>query len=279
MYLRLAFAVAAHLNTEILLADEVLAVGDIAFQRKCLRKMSEISRQGRTVLFVSHNMAAIAGLCRHGLVLVAGKLMFEGSAQEAIRLYTDMIFNAQSTSMHVIDLSGARDRRSPQGTLLQAIELYTHQDEPLLRGIPVGGSLKIRVHFSLPHPTSVFDVGLGFSNAFGQRVFTAHTLFEPAREHVAVVGPQVVVCEIPRLTLLPGDYVLRVWLDIGNAEADLIDSAARIRILESDFYGSGKLPKEGIFVLEQHWSLDSGGSTEERMEGTPFPEPSPRQVV
>jgi len=255
MYLRLAFAVAAHLNTEILIADEVLAVGDIAFQRKCLRKMNEVSRQGRTVLFVSHNMAAVADLCNRGLVLDAGKLTFDGPVKQAIQLYTGMMFNTQGTPSHIIDLSGALDRRSPQGKLLQAIELYTNQDEPLVRGIPLGANLRIRVHFTLPRPTSVFDVGLGFNNTFGQRVFTAHTLFEPSRDHTQVVGTQVVVCEIPSLTLVPGDYVLRVWLDIGNIEADLIDSAARIRVLESDFYGGGKLPSDGMFVLEHRWSL------------------------
>jgi lipopolysaccharide transport system ATP-binding protein len=255
MYLRLAFAVAAHLKTEILLADEVLAVGDIAFQRKCLRKMREVNRQGRTVLFVSHNMAAISELCRRGLVLDTGKLIFDGSAKEAIQLHTGMIFNTQSSESHIINLSGALDRRSAQGKFLQAIELYTNHQQPLLRGMPVGASLKVRVHFSLPQPTSAFNVGLGFNNTFGQRVFTAHTLFEPGIAHAQIVGAQVAICEIPSLTLLPGDYVLRVWLDIGNVEADLIDSAARIKILESDYYGSGKLPRDGAFVLEQHWSL------------------------
>jgi lipopolysaccharide transport system ATP-binding protein len=255
MYLRLAFAVAAHIETEILLADEVLAVGDIAFQRKCLRKMREVNRQGRTVLFVSHNMAAISELCRRGLVLDTGKLIFDGSAKEAIQLHTSMIFNTQSSESHIINLSGALDRRSAQGKFLQAIELYTNHQQPLLRGMPVGASLNVRVHFSLPQPTSAFNVGLGFNNTFGQRVFTAHTLFEPGMGHAQIVGAQVAICEIPSLTLLPGDYVLRVWLDIGNVEADLIDSAARIKILESDYYGSGKLPRDGAFVLEQHWSL------------------------
>jgi lipopolysaccharide transport system ATP-binding protein len=257
MYLRLAFAVAAHLKTEILLADEVLAVGDIAFQRKCLRKMREVNRQGRTVLFVSHNMAAVSELCRRGVVLDMGKLIFDGSVKEAIQLHTRMIFSTQNSDSHIINLTEALDRRSPQGKFLQAIELYTNHQQPLLRGIPVGGSLKVRVHFALPHPTTAFNVGLGFNNAFGQRVFTAHTLFEPGMDHAQIVGVQVAVCEIPSLTLLPGDYVLRVWLDIGNVEADLIDSAAQIKVLESDYYGSGKLPNDGAFVLEQHWSLGS----------------------
>jgi lipopolysaccharide transport system ATP-binding protein len=257
MYLRLAFAVAAHLNTEILIADEVLAVGDVAFQRKCLRKMSEVARQGRTVLFVSHNMAAVADLCSRGIVLDAGKLTFDGSAKQAIQLYIAMMFHAHSTPSHIIDLREALNRRSPQGKLLHAVELYTNHDQPLVKGIPLGGRLKVRVHFDLPSATSAFNVGLGFNNAVGQRVFTAHTLFEPNRDPAPVSGPQVLVCEIPSLTLVPGDYVLRVWLDVGNTEADLIDSAARITVLESDFYGSGKLPSDGMFVLDHSWALGS----------------------
>ncbi len=257
MYLRLAFAVAAHLNTEILIADEVLAVGDIAFQRKCLRKMSEVARQGRTVLFVSHNMAAVADLCSRGIVLDGGKLIFDGSAKQAIQLYIGMMFHTNGAPSHIIDLRGALDRRSPQGKLLQAIEMYTDHDRPLLTDIKLGGYLQVRVHFNLPAATSAFNVGLGFNNAVGQRVFTAHTLFEPNRDHTTVSGPQVLVCEIPSLTLVPGDYVLRVWLDVGNTEADLIDSAARITVLESDFYGSGKLPSDGMFVLDHSWALNS----------------------
>ena len=261
MYLRLAFAVAAHLNTEILIADEVLAVGDVAFQRKCLRKMSEVARQGRTVLFVSHNMAAVGDLCSRGIVLDAGKLTFNGSAKQAIQLYIGMMFNAQDTPSHIIDLRGALDRRSPQGKFLQALELYINHDEPLLQGIPLGARLKIRVYFNLPSSTSAFDVGLGFNNTVGQRVFTAHTLFEPDRDHSTALGAQVLVCDIPSLTLVPGDYALRVWLDVGNAEADLIDSAARITVLESDFYGCGKLPNDGMFVLKHRWSLAPSSST------------------
>ncbi|HEX3104502.1 MAG TPA: ABC transporter ATP-binding protein [Terriglobales bacterium] len=257
MYLRLAFAVAAHLNTEILIADEVLAVGDIAFQRKCLRKMNEVARQGRTVLFVSHNMAAVADLCSRGIVLDAGKLIFDGSAKQAIQMYIGMMFHTKGAPSHIIDLRGALDRRSPQGKLLEAIEMYTDNDQPLLTEIKLGGFVKIRVHFNLPIATSSYNVGLGFNNAVGQRVFTAHTLFEPNRDHATVSGPQVLVCEIPSLTLAPGDYVLRVWLDVGNTEADLIDSAARITVLESDFYGGGKLPGDGMFVLNHSWALSS----------------------
>src|SRR5262249_47800043 len=100
MYVRLAFAVAAHLNPEILVVDEVLAVGDVTFQKKCLGKMGEVSRGGRTVLFVSHNMAAIENLCTRGVVLNQGKLCFDGSSKAAIQYYLNSL-SAQSGTGHI----------------------------------------------------------------------------------------------------------------------------------------------------------------------------------
>ncbi len=91
MYVRLAFAVAAHLDPEILVVDEVLAVGDLSFQKKCLGKMGEVSRSGRTVLFVSHNMAAIENLCSRGIVLHQGKLHYDGTPKDAIQYYLNSL--------------------------------------------------------------------------------------------------------------------------------------------------------------------------------------------
>ena len=87
MYVRLAFAVAAHLQPEILIVDEVLAVGDIAFQQKCLGKMKDVAEQGRTVLFVSHNMASVRSLCTRGILLTQGRVELDGGVDEAIRAY------------------------------------------------------------------------------------------------------------------------------------------------------------------------------------------------
>ena len=99
MYVRLAFAVAAHLEPEILIVDEVLAVGDAEFQKKCLGKMGDVSRKGRTVLFVSHNMAAVEHLCRRVLVLEDGRNVFDGSSQDAIATYLEAPIVYSSTSL------------------------------------------------------------------------------------------------------------------------------------------------------------------------------------
>src|SRR5207245_2561826 len=129
MYVRLAFAVAAHLNPEILVVDEVLAVGDAAFQKKCLGKMNAVSRGGRTVLFVSHNMAAVENLCQRGIVLERGRAVFDGSSKDAVHHYLTSFSGMPDSDGHIIDLSAA-SRISVVGQLLKRMELYTDEDRP-----------------------------------------------------------------------------------------------------------------------------------------------------
>ena len=254
MYVRLAFAVAAHLDPEVLVIDEVLAVGDLAFQRKCLGKMSEVSQGGRTVLFVSHNMAALENLCRRGIVLKKGVLDFDGGAKEAIDHYLHTLYGgAESQSGKIIDLTVAAGRPHRHKGLLQSMELLTDGDRPVKTGLPLGAALKIRLRFNFENPTNNFNVGIGFDNLFGQRIFTAHSLFEPQRDTQPRSGPQTYCCLIPSFTLFPGEYRIRVWLDIANSEVDLVDDAARLNVIEADFYGTGKSAWNGTFVLPHRW--------------------------
>src|ERR1700733_5575833 len=125
MYVRLAFSVAAHLEPEILIVDEVLAVGDVAFQKKCLGKMSEVSHGGRTVLFVSHNMAAVENLCHRGIVLEKGSMVFDGPSKDAIQYYVNYETGNWGKVQHVIEFESVKNRRSsPLGKLLQKVELF-----------------------------------------------------------------------------------------------------------------------------------------------------------
>ena len=103
MYVRLAFAVAAHLEPEILIVDEVLSVGDVGFQKKCLGKMGDVARAGRTILFVSHNLGAVTQLCSRGLVLKEGQIVFDGTAPAAISTYVDDVRNSASTVTFTYD--------------------------------------------------------------------------------------------------------------------------------------------------------------------------------
>ena len=260
MYVRLAFAIAAHLEPEILIVDEVLAVGDLAFQQKCLGKMSEVSRAGRTILFVSHNMAVVEKLCQRAIVLHNGRIDFQGDTEEAIHHYMNHMLAAKNPGGHVFDLSDSRNREPYVGKLLKRVELYTDDDLPVLEGIRIGRSLRMKIYFDLPDPTRSFDMGLGFDSMFGQRMFTAHSLFDPERPNGEWVGPQAYVCEIPTFTLMPGMYNLRMWLDINHREADSVFHAAQVTVLESDYYGTGKAPWNGVFVLKHKWSIEEPAS-------------------
>jgi len=261
MYVRLAFAVAAHLEPEILLVDEVLAVGDAAFQKKCLGKMSEVSRGGRTVIFISHNMAAVENLCDKGILLEDGIITFSGDIKQTVDRYLQGVSGqARSIGSGIIDLSNAA--RPPQcRPLLKRLELFTDQDRPLNGGLRMGSTFKAYIHFELEEPTSRLDACLGFDNSFGQRVFTAHSLFEPQKACGERVGEQVFVCEIPSLTLVPGEYKIKVSLSIRGWPRDWVEDAARLTILESDYYGTGRVPWNGFFVLKHRWHLR--GSQEE----------------
>ena len=141
MYVRLAFAVAAHLEPEILLVDEVLAVGDVGFQRKCIGKMSEVAGEGRTVLFVSHNMATMQALCRRGIFLEGGRVHTDGSIVEAVTGYLRSVEQAGT-----IDLEQRTDRRGWHEVVLSSVEITGAQhDELLATGRPARFSFRTKL--------------------------------------------------------------------------------------------------------------------------------------
>jgi lipopolysaccharide transport system ATP-binding protein len=207
------------------------------------------------VLFVSHNMAAIENLCTRGVVLHQGELLYDGSSKEAIQYYLNSLSTRSGTG-HVVELYGVGDRRSIVAPLLRRLEFLTENEQPLTEGLPIGSRLKVKVHFDLPKPTANFNVGLGFNNSYGHRIFTAHSVFEPNRWEKERVGAQVLSCEIPSFTLTAGEYTVKVWLDLKGSEADAIEDAAKMTVLEADFYGTGKVPWNGAMVLKHTWYLE-----------------------
>jgi lipopolysaccharide transport system ATP-binding protein len=256
MYVRLAFSVAAHLDPEVLIVDEVLAVGDVAFQKKCLGRMAEVSKSNRTVLFVSHNMAAIEGLCNRVVVLKHGEIGFIGEPREGVRYYLENVSSAGSQiCTGVVDLENASGRPSKYHPQLKRLELYTEGDQPVIGELPVGAPLKAVIQLSLEQPCTSFDAELAFETPGGQRVCTAHSAYEPTRAHEQSVGPQVFTCEIPKLPLVPGDYKISVGLAMMNTEADWVEDATRLTVIKSDYYGTGIVPTRGVFLLDNRWTL------------------------
>ena len=256
MYVRLAFSIAAHLDPEILVVDEVLAVGDVAFQKKCLGKMAEACTQNRTVLFVSHNLAAVEALCNKGVVLQQGKAVFQGTSKEAIQFYLQNVSSEGVPSQsNIIDLDHAPGRLAKHRPHLKRLELFSGNNEPLVGELPVGAPVKAIITFQLQESCTSFDASIAFDTTSGQRICTAHSAYEPNRVHEEQSGEQTFVCEIPSLPLLPGEYRVGVGLDIGGYEVDWVDDAARLYVIKSDFYGTGIVPTRGTFLLQNRWAL------------------------
>ena len=257
MYVRLAFAVAAHLEPEILVVDEVLAVGDVAFQRKCLGKMDDVSHQGRTVLFVSHNMPAVEYLCRRGLVLEGGRLVFQGAVREAVEHYLRSATGGPTEARsHIVDLGAAPRRKPGAPMLLRRLELFTTDRRPLDGSLGVGAPFEARVDLALERPAVGLELIIRFDTMLGQRILVASSAFDPSFVGEALSGTQTIVCRISSLTLMPGAYRCRVALTLGGVEVDAVDDATRLDVLPSDYYGSGRLPRSGAFVLPQCWWVE-----------------------
>lgn len=257
MYVRLAFSIAAHLDPEILIVDEVLAVGDTAFQKKCLGKMADACSRARTVLFVSHNLAAVESLCRRAVVLQDGRLVFDGRSADAIEFYLrNVASDGVHTSAAVIDLRTAAGRPSRYRPQLTRLELFDEDGRPAIGHVHSGASLTAIITFELETPCRSFDASIAFDTPAGQRVCTAHSAYEPRRIHEERHGEQTFTCQINDLPLVPGDYKIGVGLDIGGCEVDWVDNVTRLTVIRSDYYGTGVLPTRGLLLLDNDWILN-----------------------
>lgn len=257
MYVRLGFAVAAHLDPEILIVDEVLAVGDMAFQKKCLGKMGQFGQSGRTILFVSHNISAVLNLCQKAMVLEQGRLAFEGDAKSAADYYVGAVSrNEQQSQSHIIDLWNS-SRRQPQyhRRWLRKLELFEGDGRPFTGELPIAAAIRARVEFELHESVMNFDVRVNFVDLYGQVIFAARSSYEPRRDWGARVGVQEFTVDIPSLPLTSAEYRIEVGLVVNDRAVDYVEDACRLKILGSDFYGTGKTPVVGFLVQEQHWSL------------------------
>jgi lipopolysaccharide transport system ATP-binding protein len=210
MYVRLAFAVAAHLEPEVLIVDEVLAVGDAEFQKKCLGKMNEVSRQGgRTVLFVSHNMGAVTSLCPRVILLEQGTVSQVGPAREIINKYL-----TQSMSNHQVVMLDCLPRAHTSDGRFQFESLEWFSKLPLRHGQAV----KARIRFRTRSPIAAVAIGLGFSSVEGKRLLTYDTDFSSGlRPSLPRPGVYSVDIELDSLPLAPEIYGLDIGCRSGDA--------------------------------------------------------------
>jgi lipopolysaccharide transport system ATP-binding protein len=260
MGIRLAFAVAAHLETEILLVDEVLAVGDVDFQRKCLGKMSDVAHSGRTILFVSHNMAAIENLCNRGFLLRDGMLT-SGTVEEAIRQYND----AQTDQSGDIDVTNHPRRIPGAKPLIRSFRLLNGTGEPTSQ-IGMGDNVEFAVELQLRASDPSLVLGIHINNWLGQRVVTFHTRDQLTTQ---IDGERVLLrCKVPHLDLMPGPYHIVVAVYSSRLGSDRIDPVARFDVLTRDVFGTGRVPPagDGVFFSRAEWTASTSFREAERPE-------------
>jgi lipopolysaccharide transport system ATP-binding protein len=250
MYLRLAFAVAAHLEPEILIVDEVLAVGDSTFQNKCMGKMEQVAKQGRTVLFVSHNMASVRGLCSRCLWIHGGRLMQDGPPAEVVEEY--LAYGAEITAS--VDLRDHPGRtRSSRTQMLQKIS-FLDETGASTANVAVGRPLTVALDIFTAEPLRRPRAILWITNSVGDRLFSLDSGFQ-AEVIPGIEGQGRVVCTIPELPVRPGRYTVHLAFGDYARFTEEIEYAANFEVTPDDFYGVGRLPPEkyGVYYQRGGW--------------------------
>ena len=256
MQVRLAFAVAAHLESEILLVDEVLAVGDIGFQNKCLGKMRNMIGGGRTVLFVSHNMGAIQQLCSKAILLENGRVAHVDDAYKCVQVYTKKFIEEADKDL------AARDDRVGNGCMLfenvSVIDTNTGREGFIEAGNNAIFRFSIRV---ISRPETRENLVVRFSIVNTQSVCIAHCSNLITEEKLVASGDEFAVeCEVNKLPLNTGLYTFSAYVGTINESFDYLVNIAGFQVVSGRYYDTGRLPEAGhsSTLLDYHWSLVGG---------------------
>jgi lipopolysaccharide transport system ATP-binding protein len=240
MYVRLAFAVAAHLEPEILIVDEVLAVGDAAFQKKCLGKMKDVSEEGRTILFVSHNMEAVQKLCTTGMLMQQGRLLDQGPIDSIVKKYLDVYASSVST----YEIQPPENHKTMNGYACQ-LKIEDMHNHPVSE-LAIGEHWQVRVSFKLNKDIPHFVIALGISTIFDLSLRT--TWSEPADYKK---GSYEVVFINDDIILTEGQYKFVVGMSAEKVPFHYIEEAGFITISEvSNLVGESRVvnTKSGILI-------------------------------
>ena len=247
MYVRLAFAVAAHLRSEILIVDEVLAVGDQEFQRKCLGKMRDVATGGRTVLLVSHNMTAITSLCSRAVVLHGGRLLFAGAPTDAVARYS-----AQRTEM-VGDLRTRRDRHGSGAIRVTTLAVRNENGE-IVGAVQPMRPFDIVVEYQAQTALREVAVSIDIEQMDGTRIATLFSGFRNQTFSVPL-GTGRFCCHVEGLPLRPDTYSLNVFVGGHNTIHDFVERAMPFDVAVADVFGTGRLPErnQGPVLTGYDW--------------------------
>ena len=258
MYTRLAFAVAAHLEPEILIVDEVLAVGDAEFQKKCMTKMGDVAGQGRTILFVSHNMAAVQTVCRRALLLANGQLQKMGTTEEVLAEYLKV-----SESSDDVPLTERRDRTGDGRFRFEEFRVLDAQGKPA-GGAVTGEDCYFRVRLSTPPPgtpmPTPLDVAVIIRDFQGRRLTEVTSYFTNSSPRTLAEAREV-RCLVPRMPLLAGQYRIDLWCGTMGETQDWIVGAAVLRVDAGNYFRNhedARLPtaeNQGPLMIPQQWNV------------------------
>jgi lipopolysaccharide transport system ATP-binding protein len=244
MYVRLAFAVAAHLDTDILLVDEVLSVGDAEFQKKSLGKMDDVANSGRTVIFVSHNTAAIETLCRQGIVFRAGRMLYSGPIQNAMAEYHKSI---------KLSLTDGPIQPVPivERKYFRSLDVVDDTGEST-RIVPMGTALRIQIHAEF-HGQFDYPVFSAFiDNSSGQQVLSVASP-KTERGIPGVFGMSEISCVVEHLPLPPGEYFLRLGLWRAGGYVEQTEPTMMFTVTNSDAFRDGWGAQKGLCVAGSRW--------------------------
>jgi len=252
MYVRLAFAVAAHLEPEILIVDEVLAVGDAEFQKRCLGKMQRVADGGRTVLFVSHQLPAVRALTTRGLLLGVGKLVRDGSTSEVLNAYSSSL-----SEQNAHEASHARP--SWAIPLIKRVLLKDkHGDET--KHIALGSGCTIEVVIDgmqrrLKKPV----LGLVVNHSMHGPIAGVNTRMKPPGSPWQPLSSGILTATFRELPFVQGRYLIDIWVGDGSRDLDTLPGALVLEIVPDDVYGSGMIPFDthGPVLLRPDWQIEA----------------------
>jgi len=255
MRLRLGFAVAAHMDPDVLFVDEVLAVGDAEFQKKCLNAMDELRSGGRTVLFVSHNMAAIENLCPRTVWIDAGRIRMDGPTEQVIASYLATFSESQRTGY---DLEHITNRSGSGAIRFLRVDFMDAQGQPtsVFRS---GEPFRARFHYRVNERIRDPHFGMVIFSDLGTRITTVSTWH--ANYYISEVEPGegVIELQIDDLFLQPNRYFISLFVDTTGQRFDNLDHCIAIDVEDSNAYdnqGRGLHPRWGLVYLPSRWSVD-----------------------
>jgi len=245
MYVRLAFAVAAHLEPDILVVDEVLAVGDAEFQKKAIGKMQDVSKGGdRTVLFVSHNMASIQALCNRGVLMNNGEITFISDTEKVISKYLNL--NTSTVTKH--------KRFENKDIEIKSIDFYDNS-KIKVDTLITGQNIKFELEYRAKIDLKKVIIRLIFFNTSRELLFICNN-YHSSKAFLSINSNGIIQCQINKLPLNTGQYLIDINIIANGKEIFNKEQAVTFDVISGDFYGTGKLPaiKRGVLV-EHKWNL------------------------